>query len=81
MYLSQFRNELHPDSASIVAFIRFKTREEAEEAAKGTNGKELDGHHLTVDLADNTKKDNKRAVFLGNLHLRKSAFYGAPARM
>jgi len=65
----QFRNEIHPDSASIVAYIRYETRKEAKKASKKLNGYQLDEHYLTVDLADNKKRDNKMAIFVGNLHL------------
>lgn len=61
---------MHPDRNSVAAYVRYKTREEAEEAMKTGNGMQLQDHHLIIDLADNSqKKDNKKAIFVGNLHL------------
>lgn len=71
VYLS-LRKELHPDRASIAAYIRFSSRDEAQlvmEKAQ-TGGLTLGDHHLVLDLADSSlKRDNKKAIFVGNVPL------------
>lgn len=74
MFNILFRKELHPEVASIAAYIRYATREDAENALqKGkAEGLVLSDHHLVLDLADRSiKRDNKKAIFVGNLPLSK----------
>jgi RNA recognition motif-containing protein len=71
--LFTFRKELHPDRNSVAAYVRYSSREEAEEAKRKATGLEFMEHHLTIDIADNSvKKDNRKGIFVGNLQLSKS---------
>ena len=38
-------------------FVRFSTEQDAEDAKKGMDGQELDGNVITVNIANNKKKD------------------------
>lgn len=71
--LFAYRKDIHPDRVNVNVYIRFSNREEAEKAAKEKNGLKIHDHHLFVDLAAgrSTKRDNKKAVFVGNLPLGK----------
>lgn len=69
------KNELHPDRKSMVAYVRFTTKEDAEKAVQEVNGVQFKEHYLSLDMAADSKaggasKDNKKAVFIGNLHLK-----------
>ncbi|CAL8090609.1 unnamed protein product [Orchesella dallaii] len=65
------RRELHPDHDTLAAFVRFSTREEAEKAVEESIGLILNDNHLNVDLVvPSEKRDNKKAIFVGNLSLK-----------
>jgi len=55
---------------TITAFVRFSNEEEAQNATS-LNGHVYKEHHLRVDIAhdkhDETKHDNHRSIFIGNL--------------
>ncbi len=51
----------------------FSTREEAQQVVEKVHQSEgliLSDHHLVLDLADRSiKRDNKKAIFIGNIPL------------
>jgi len=58
----------HDDRDNINAYVRFSKEEEAA-AACACNGQIVEGHTIRVDMAlDGKKHDQKKAIFLGNLH-------------
>jgi len=65
------KKELHPDHNTLAAYVRFSTREEAEKAAEESVGMILNDNHLNVDLVVPSElRDNKKAIFIGNLSLK-----------
>lgn len=62
------KKEFHPDRTNIVGFVRFASEEAAINAVQA-NGLEFQGHHLRVDISTSKGfNDQKKAVFVGNLH-------------
>jgi len=60
--------KFHDDRDNINAYVRFFKEEEAL-AACAHNGQVVEGHTIRVDMAlDGKKHDQKKAIFLGNLH-------------
>ncbi|CAG7828544.1 unnamed protein product [Allacma fusca] len=68
--VAMYSHKLNPDQYNMSAYIRYKTKEQAEKAVTEMNGHTLDTHTLVVDIADNTKRDNKKALFVGNIPLK-----------
>ncbi len=63
---------MHSDKSTLAGFIRFKTRGDAEKAAGEARGLMINENHLIVDLVvkmKTDKRDNKKAIFVGNLNL------------
>lgn len=63
---------MHSDKRTVAAYVRFKTRGEAEKAAAEARGLMINDNHLIVDLVikfKSDKRDNKKAIFVGNLNL------------
>ncbi|XP_046402768.1 RNA-binding protein 34 [Ischnura elegans] len=66
--VAAIKKDFHPERTNIVGFVRFSSEEEAIAALKG-NGMLYKDHHLRVDLASRSgTHDQKKAVFVGNLH-------------
>ena len=61
------KQKFHDQRNNICAYIRMSTEEEAE-AACALNGASVDGFTIRVDLAVKKSHDNKKSIFLGNLH-------------
>ena len=64
------KQKFHEERNNICAYVRMTTVEEAE-AACGLNGSNVDGFTIRVDLSlKNKSHDNKKSIFLGNLHFK-----------
>jgi len=62
------KQTFHEQRDNICAYVRMSTVEEAE-ACCSLNGTVLDGFTIRVDMAlKNKAHDNKKSIFLGNLH-------------
>merc|ERR1711874_173606 len=60
--------KFHDDRDNINAYVRFSNEAEAT-AACAVNGQTVEGHTVRVDMAlDGKKHDQRKDVFLGNLH-------------
>lgn len=65
--VAAIKKEFNPHRNSLVAFVRFKSKD-AVQAAVEANGMVLDGHHIRIDLASNNKEpDSSKAIFVGGL--------------
>ncbi|CAF1011981.1 unnamed protein product [Rotaria sordida] len=68
--LAFIKKEFHPLQKTINAFVRFTDETEAKDATS-LNGHLYKEHHLRVDVThgqhEDTKHDNKRSIFIGNL--------------
>ncbi|XP_048586266.1 RNA-binding protein 34 isoform X1 [Nematostella vectensis] len=61
------RKEFHSERHTLNGYVVYKTAENANQAI-ASNGEEIDGFHIRVDLASNDKAhDHQRSVFIGNL--------------
>ncbi|XP_073249113.1 RNA-binding protein 34-like [Porites lutea] len=61
------KREFHSDRHNINGYVVFKERECAVKSLK-SNGMEVDGLHIRVDLTgQNNKHDHRRSIFVGNL--------------
>jgi len=61
------KQKFHEARSNICAFIRFSTKEEANNSCK-LNGTQVDGNVIRVDSAvQQIKPDHNKAIFLGNL--------------
>lgn len=63
---------MHSDKTTLAGYVRFKTRDDAEKAAAEARGLMINDNHLVVDLVvklKTDKRDNKKAIFVGNLNL------------
>ena len=64
------KQKFHEERTNICAYVRMSTVEEAE-AACVLNGSNVDGFTIRVDLSlKNKSHDNKKSIFLGNLHFK-----------
>ena len=64
------KQKFHEERNNICAYVRMTTVEEAE-AACLLNGSIVDGLTIRVDLSlKNKSHDNKKSIFLGNLHFK-----------
>ncbi|ESO93494.1 hypothetical protein LOTGIDRAFT_161597 [Lottia gigantea] len=61
------KKEFHPERDNMIAYVCYKEEFSAEKALF-MNGKEIDGHHLRVDISTaNPKANHNKSIFVGNL--------------